>query len=473
MSNDEAVRRADGGLRDLLAEVPDAFYRLDLESPIELSSTISDLRGALLNDTSLSYCNAAFAALHAVSGPLGGRPLRELAPASLLTTTRELASFQSEGRHEVRDVRIVVRDVPRFFRSIWIGELDGVRLTGIWGALVDETSAREVQQRSVAVPTSHEENLIGRNGGLRAVMDKVEQVAPTDATVLISGETGTGKELITRAIHAHSRRAGRPLIAVNCGAISPSLVESELFGHEKGAFTGAVGRKLGRFELADGGTLFLDEVGDLPADLQVKLLRVLQEGELTRVGGTDTVSVDVRVIAATHRNLSNAVQDGAFRQDLYYRLNVFPIRVPPLRDRKEDIEALVTHLVDRYAKPLRKRIETIPEELLAQLTTYPWPGNIRELANLIERSVIATNGPILELGDWTTGHYQPVPIPGASAGRSLSLTDVERDHIRGVLVSTGWRVSGDGGAAQVLGLKPTTLEARMKKLGIERPGRSR
>jgi len=459
------------GLRSLLAGLPASVYRLDLEEPISLSAPAEELRSALLTGTSLAYCNEAFEALHDERSLLR-RSLGQLVPGRSLTSPRELASFQAHGRHEITDLRLVIRESPRFFRSLWIGEERDDRLVSIWGALVDETPQREVQQRTVAVADASPTELIGREGGLREVMAKVEQVAPTDATVLIRGETGTGKELITRAIHARSHRSGRSLIAVNCGAISPTLVESELFGHEKGAFTGAMARKLGRFELADGGTLFLDEVGDLPADLQVKLLRVLQEGELTRVGGVDTVRVDVRVIAATHEDLNEAVKHGAFRQDLYYRLNVFPIRVPPLRERKEDIPELVHHLVQRYARPLRKTIETIPLSLLDQLVQYPWPGNVRELANLIERSVIASTGTTLELGDWATGQYQPVAEPGTPAVAAQSLSDVERDHIRDVLISTGWKVSGKGGAAEVLGLKPTTLEARMKKLGITRPKRT-
>lgn len=462
-----------GGLNDLLGEIPHAIYRLELESPLALSTASADFRRALLDQTRLTYCNRAFAVLHGAPTVLSDRPLRELAPAPYLTDARTLASFQAAGRHDVGDIRMVVNDRPRFFRSVWIGDLDDGRLTGVWGVLVDETAVREVEQRSVAVPLSEPSDLIGQSEGLRRVMEKVAQVAPTDATVLISGETGTGKELVTRALHALSRRAERSLVAVNCGAISPSLVESELFGHEKGAFTGAVARKLGRFELADGGTLFLDEVGDLPPDLQVKLLRVLQEGELSRVGGTEVVHVDVRVVAATHRDLAAAVKDGAFRQDLFYRLNVFPIRLPPLRERTEDIPDLVHHLVQRYAAPMGKRIDRVPQALLSQLTRYPWPGNIRELANLIERSVIATQGTTLQLGDWATGHYTPVDSGSTANTRSdeSSLSSVERAHVLKVLTESGWRVSGVGGAAEILGLKPTTLEARMRKLGIERPGR--
>jgi transcriptional regulator with GAF, ATPase, and Fis domain len=259
---------------------------------------------------------------------------------------------------------------------------------------------------------------------------------------------------------------------VNCGAIAPGLVESELFGHEKGAFTGALARKIGRFELADGGTLFLDEIGDLSPELQVKLLRVLQEGELSRVGGSEAIRVDVRIIAATHRDLSAMVQTGGFRQDLYYRLNVFPINVPPLRDRKDDIPLLVSHFAAHYAERLGKRVDTIPDPVMEQLSRFHWPGNIRELANVIERSVIVTSGSTLNLAEWATGAHVPVALPMAPpslpAGGVTALMDLERQHILDTLERTRWKVSGPGGAAEILGLKPTTLEARMKKLGIVR-----
>jgi transcriptional regulator with GAF, ATPase, and Fis domain len=255
-------------------------------------------------------------------------------------------------------------------------------------------------------------------------------------------------------------------VTVNCGAISPSLVESELFGHEKGAFTGAIARKIGRFELADGGTIFLDEIGDLPLDLQVKLLRVLQEGEIERVGGARAIRVNVRVLAATHRDLERAVEEGRFRADLYYRLDVFPLRVPALRERTEDIPALVRHFVMKYGAKMGKRIDSIPKSALDALTALPWPGNVRELANVIERSVIVTRGNQLELPE------RPVaaPAPGASAELERRAREVSRADILGALEASGWRVSGPRGAARHLGLKPTTLEARMKKLGIARPG---
>ncbi len=308
------------------------------------------------------------------------------------------------------------------------------------------------------------EDIIGRSPAFVRVLQLVEQVAPTDATVLLIGETGTGKELVARAIHRMSPRGDGPLINVNCGAIAPGLIESELFGHERGAFTGAVARKIGRFELADGGTLFLDEIGDLDPSLQVKLLRVLQEGEIERVGGTKTITVDVRIIAATHASLEDAVQDGRFRSDLFYRLNVFPIHTPPLREHPDDIPLLTRYFVMQYAAKLGKRIDTIPKRVLDALTAYAWPGNVRELRNVIERSVILSTGPTLQLAGWIApGRGRAVP-QGAD-----TLDQIQRDHILQVLERTGWRVSGPRGAASVLGLRPTTLESRMKKLGIQRP----
>ena len=307
------------------------------------------------------------------------------------------------------------------------------------------------------------EEIVGRSAALERVLRQVEQVAPTDTTVLITGETGTGKELIARAIHNLSRRKDRPLVTVNCGAISAGLVESELFGHEKGAFTGAVSRKIGRFELAHGGTIFLDEIGDLSLDLQVKLLRVLQEGELDRVGGSRTIKVDARVIAATHKDLQTAVERGHFRADLFYRLNVFPIHTPALRDRREDIPALVRYFVMKYSARMGKRIDTIPKSVLETLGAYAWPGNVRELANVLERSVIVSRGISLELGEWMAAATAPRLAP------TLGSAGLTREQILEALEETGWRVSGPRGAAQRLGLKPTTLEARMKRLGITRP----
>ncbi len=305
--------------------------------------------------------------------------------------------------------------------------------------------------------------IVGNSPMLRKLFRDVERVARTDSTVLITGETGTGKELIARAIHGASSRKDRVLVKVNCAALSSGLIESELFGHEKGAFTGAVSRRVGRFELADGGSIFLDEIGDLPAELQVKLLRVLQEGEFERVGGSKTMRVDVRVIVATNRDLEEAVEDGRFRVDLYYRLKVFPLHVPPLRERRQDIPQLVNYFARKYGTKLGKKIESVPQQTLNALMDYSWPGNVRELENVIERAVIISVGSELDLSDW-----RERPAAAAAPVRPATLDEHQRQHIVAVLEQTGWRVSGPKGAARILGLKPTTLAARMKKLGIER-----
>ncbi len=311
--------------------------------------------------------------------------------------------------------------------------------------------------------THNFEELIGGSASLKKVLKNVERVAPTDSTVLLTGETGTGKELIARAIHNLSPRKGRPLVKVNCAAIPAGLIESELFGHEKGAFTGALTKKMGRFELADKGTIFLDEIGELPLDLQSKLLRVLQEGEFERVGGTQTFKVNVRVIAATNRDLEQQSKTGHFRPDLYYRLNVFPIHLPALREREGDIPMLVQYFVRKFAANLGKKIDRIPERMITGLQRYLWPGNIRELEHVIERAVILSEGPELEPIDWLSPSHSKT-----GEGKTLTLEAMERQHIVDVLEQTNWRVSGEKGAAKVLGLNPTTLEARMKKLDITR-----
>lgn len=305
--------------------------------------------------------------------------------------------------------------------------------------------------------------IITQSERFRSVLSSSEQVATTDATVLILGESGTGKELIARAIHNISRRSNRPLVKVNCAVLPANLIESELFGHEKGAFTGAIAKKIGRFELADRGTLFLDEIGELPLELQSKILRALQEGEFDRLGSTNTIKVDVRVIAATNRDLQKEVDEGSFRADLFYRLNVFPIYSMPLRERKEDIPLLTKHFVGRFSAKIGRNIVSIPKRVINSLQGYDWPGNIRELENVIERSVILSNGRVLELGDW---------IPRTESQTQTTdfetLESFERKYIISVLQKTSWRVSGDKGAAKILGMKPTTLESRMKRLRITR-----
>jgi formate hydrogenlyase transcriptional activator len=307
------------------------------------------------------------------------------------------------------------------------------------------------------------EQVIGNSPALESVLQQVERVAPTDSTVIIQGETGTGKELIAHAIHNLSSRCGRPFIRLNCAAIPLDLLESELFGHEKGAFTGAIAQKIGRFELADKGTLFLDEVGDIPPALQPKLLRVLQEQEFERLGSTRTHQVDVRLVAATNRNLMEMAKRGDFRSDLYYRLNVFPIMLPPLRERSEDIPALVAHFVEIYGRRMSREIEHIPPTTMSALTSYHWPGNIRELQNLIERAVILSNDGVLPNPLPTGGTLAP-PTPSSPT----TLKDSERILILHTLESVGWVIGGAKGAAAKLGLKRTTLIHKMQKLGIFR-----
>jgi len=307
------------------------------------------------------------------------------------------------------------------------------------------------------------EQIIGNSPALESVLEQVEQVAPTNSTVLIQGETGTGKELIARAIHNLSSRCGRPFIKLNCAAIPFDLLESELFGHERGAFTGAIAQKVGRFELADKGTLFLDEVGDIPLALQPKLLRVLQEQEFERLGSGRTHQVDVRLVAATHRNLVEMVKGNGFRSDLYYRLNVFPVSLPPLRARREDLPALVEHFVETYARRMGKQIEHVPPETMAALSSYQWPGNIRELQNFIERSVILSSENVLDAPLASLKSATEVESLGP-----ITLEDAERDHIRKTLEQTRWVVAGPNGAAARLGIKRSTLYFRMQKLGISR-----
>jgi PAS domain S-box-containing protein len=318
----------------------------------------------------------------------------------------------------------------------------------------------------------HSDEIVGSSPAMAAVLEQVALVGPTGSSVLILGETGAGKELIARALHAASSRRERPLIKVNCAALPAGLVESELFGHERGAFTGAAQRRVGRFELADGGTIFLDEIGDLPADVQVKLLRVLQERELERIGGSTTIRVDVRIISATNRALPDAVAAGTFREDLYYRLNVFPISLPPLRERPGDVALLTHFFVARYAAKIGRRITHVPPDVMARLEAYPWPGNVRELENVIERAVILSMGPALEVRADVLPESVAAPVAPGSPDGGQRIVDVEREHVLSVLKQTGWRIEGPAGAAQALGMHPNTLRSRMKRLGIHRQPRT-
>ena len=329
---------------------------------------------------------------------------------------------------------------------------------------LESTLHIDVTEETVSSGTGFE-GIIGKSSVLRRLLQMIETVASGDSTVLLLGETGTGKELIARAIHSHSPRNARPFVKLNCAAIPTGLLESELFGHERGSFTGAIAQKIGRLEVAHQGSLFLDEIGDIPLELQPKLLRVLQEREFERLGSTRTQKVDVRIVAATHRDLEGMILEKLFRSDLYYRLNVFPVCVPPLRERPEDIPLLVHHFVQQAARQMRKTIDTIPQETMEALTRYRWPGNIRELENVIERSVILSPGPVLRLSPRDLNSRVP---PDRSADRYQTLEEVERNHILRTLKETRWILSGPTGAASRLGLNRSTLYFRMKKLGVAR-----
>jgi formate hydrogenlyase transcriptional activator len=376
------------------------------------------------------------------------------------------------------DLEIQCRDKSTRWVSVWMrpmvcpdGKIQGVH--SVWVDVTDRVLAEAERARlkeqnlylQQEIKSVHNfEEIIGRSPTLTAVLDNVSRVAATDATVLINGETGTGKELIARAIHSSSQRRDKPLIKINCAALPAGLVESELFGHEKGAFTGAITRRIGRFELAAGGTIFLDEIGELPLEAQSKLLRVLQSHEFERVGGQSSIKVDVRVIAATNRELKKAVADRTFREDLYYRLSVFPIQLPPLRARRDDIPLLIRFLLERFATRMGKRIDGVKESTMKRLVDYSWPGNIRELENILERAVILSTSSVVEIGPDVLS--QPATEP---ANRSESdLSEVERNHIREVLRQTDWVINGPRGAAVRLGLHPNTLRSRLKKLGLSR-----
>jgi PAS domain S-box-containing protein len=327
--------------------------------------------------------------------------------------------------------------------------------------LKDQLEQENIYLREEIGQQHGDQGIIAHSSAMKKILAQLEQVAATDATVLLTGETGTGKELLARRIHALSGRKGRTLVAINCAALPPTLIENELFGREKGAYTGALTRMAGRFEVADGSTLFLDEIGELTLDLQAKLLRVLEEGTFERVGSTRTQTVDVRIVAATNRNLAQEVAEGRFRSDLYYRLSVFPITIPPLRERPEDLPPLVWMFVKQNEKTLGKRIDRIPRKNMDALKRYAWPGNCRELGNIIEHAMIMSSGGRLQV---SLPNVKSQPAPAA-----ITLDEADRQHILAVLTQTGWRIAGRNGAAEILGLKRTTLQAKMKKLGIQRP----
>jgi formate hydrogenlyase transcriptional activator len=395
---------------------------------------------------------------------MGGFPQPVMRPQ----WTHDKGTFWMKSRSSVSMKSVTERKkgVTMAAQPSWVRKAPTVNDTATWET-EEAVSARvmfDMSEHRCGSPKniSSSGKVVGKSPALQAVFEQVERVAPTNATVLIQGETGTGKELIAHAIHNTSSRRGRPFVKLNCAAIPLDLLESELFGHEKGAFTGAIAQRIGRFQLADKGTLFLDEVGDIPLALQPKLLRVLQEQEFERLGSTRTHRVDVRLVAATNRDLMEMVKRGEFRSDLYYRLNVFPVLLPPLRERREDIPALVGHFVELFGHRIGRQIEHIPPKMMSALSSYHWPGNIRELQNLIERAVILSNNGVL---------HDPLPTTGAVGVLSLPTTpkDSERALILQTLQAVGWVIGGAKGAAARLGLKRTTLISRMSRMGISRP----
>jgi PAS domain S-box-containing protein len=370
------------------------------------------------------------------------------------------------GGRELSGLR---RDGSRVPLEVRLNPIDTARGVLVLASVVDGSRCRATERlhgenlylRHKAEERQGASTIVGQSPAIRRVLEQIQKVAATDSTVLLLGETGTGKELFATHIHQLSARSGRAMVRVNCSAIPTTLMESELFGREKGAFTGALSKQVGRFELADHSTIFLDEIGDLPLEVQVKLLRVLEERQIERLGSPRGIRVDTRIVAATHRKLEQRIADGNFREDLFYRLNVFPITVPPLRERVEDIPLLVWRFVDEFSKAFGKRVDSIPRDTMEALQRYSWPGNIRELRNLVERAMIVA-----------TGAKLTIAVPSsASTGRSERLFDVEREHIRSVLETVGWRIRGTSGAADRLGMKPTTLETRMARLGLNRPKR--
>jgi PAS domain S-box-containing protein len=481
------LRESEERLRDLYEEAPLAYVKEDLQSRfISANRAAQRILGIKPEE---------------VPGIVGLSLVPDRPDAQRLA--REQFAIQVRGE-ETRGVVVELRrndDGKPVWIEIWAKPEPGGKYTRTMFLDVTDRvlmererarlSAENVYLREEIKSVHNFEEIVGQSPALLGALEKVSRVAKTDTTVLITGETGTGKELIARAIHAASHRHDKPLIKVNCAALPAGLVESELFGHEKGAFSGAISRRVGRFELANGGTIFLDEIGEVPMDLQVKLLRVLQEREFERVGGTNSIKIDVRVIAATNRDLAKWIREGKFREELFYRLNVFPIALPPLRDRDGDVPLLVHFLVARFAGRVGVRIESVSKATIERLSAYPWPGNIRELENILERAVILVNGPTLEIdpevfatviAPRAASEEPSTPTSSArdgpratGAGPTAPLESLEsntRNHILTALEKSGWVIDGQRGAAKVLGLHPNTLRSRMKKLGIVRAPRA-
>jgi formate hydrogenlyase transcriptional activator len=470
----EALVRSEERFRDLFDEAPIAYVHEGLDSRfIEANRTAMRILGLKPEEV------AAMTGKSLVPDtPEAQRALSEWLHSMACGTATTGTVLELRRKNDGKPVWIQCWSRPApdgsYTRTMFVDVTDRV--------LIEREKARLEAQNTYLIEeikeTHNFEEMVGQSRALAEVIEKVKLVASTDSSVLILGETGTGKELVARAVHSNSHRKDRPLVKVNCAALPAGLIESELFGHEKGAFTGATDRRIGRFELAHGGTIFLDEIGEMPPDVQVKLLRVLQEHEFERVGGSNLIKVDVRVIAATNRDLLRSVSEGSFRQDLYYRLNVFPVQMPALRERGEDIPPLVHYFVRRFCLKIGRKITRIQRETMERLTSYSWPGNVRELENVIERAVILSRGIELEvapgvLPETAVVAPQQSPVLRAAQEESevpspQSIDQVERNHILEVLMRTNWRIEGTDGAAALLNLNPSTLRSRMKKLGVQR-----
>jgi formate hydrogenlyase transcriptional activator len=465
--------------REILRALPSEVFVLDPTGQV-LSMNEAAWRGfAASASSALAPGSSYLAALAEVAGsdetalaPVleGIRSVLERRLRSF--TTAEALLVRPSGRHHLLHATSLERDMQTVIVHWDVSELERTKVALQESLLEiqelkDRLEAENVLLHREVRHVQGFESIVGRSAALGRVLSQIEQVAPTDSPVLLLGETGTGKDLVARALHDRSRRCERPMVAVNCAALPSTLIESELFGYERGAFTGALQRSIGRFEIADRGTIFLDEIGELPLEVQAKLLRVLQNGEFERLGSPRTIRTNARVVAASNRDLEREMREGRFRSDLYYRLSVFPLSLPPLRDRPEDIPLLVWHFVARKQAQLGRTIKRIPERLMRALTTYSWPGNIRELENVIERALILSEGNSLAADPvlFSTSREE-LRAPGGG-----TLEDVERAYVRAVLVECNWKVAGPGNAAERLGLNRSTLQFRMKKLGIERPSR--
>jgi PAS domain S-box-containing protein len=471
---EEKLKLANSQLESLLKESEERFRDLFEEAPIAYVHEGIDSRLIKANRAALKILGIKPEEIPFTFG-------KDLAPKTPDAQQRVKAAFDSIGRGT--DTSGVVLELRRKDNNkpVWLQwwsnpDVGGQFTRTMFLDITDKVLMEQEQDRLLAQNKYLQEEIklnnnfdqiVSKSKGFHKILQQIEQVASTDATVLILGESGTGKELLARAVHNISNRNKRPLIKINCANLPANLIESELFGHERGAFTGAMEKKIGRFELADGGTIFLDEIGEMPFELQAKLLRVLQEGEFERLGNPKTIKVNVRVIAATNRNLEDAILKKEFREDLFYRLNVFPIFSPPLRNRKEDIPLLINHFVKKYESKMGRVIKIIPEKVVAALMLYDWPGNVRELENMIERALILSKGDTLEYGDW----IPCIKVTSSDTNGKVSLVkmdEVEKEHIISVLEKTNWKVSGEKGAAKLLGLHPSTLDSRMKKLDIKR-----